>query len=203
MRWIGGGSGAGKSTFAKRLVNAQGATLYDTDRMMGEHTARCSAERCPNLAVFTDMSMDERWVRRTPVAMLDSFHWFEGEGFDLIVEDLLSMPRDVPVIVEGFRLLPRLVAPLLADRRNALWLLPTPAFRQHAFDRRGTTWDIPRRTSDPERALANLLERDALFTERLRIEASKFDLRSLEVDGALPGDALTDIIEKQFFQQNR
>ncbi|WP_127500933.1 hypothetical protein [Actinoplanes solisilvae] len=37
-----------------------------------------------------------------------------------------------------------------------------------AFERRGSTWLIAGRTSDPPRALANLLERDRLFTDRLR-----------------------------------
>ncbi|WP_202880681.1 hypothetical protein [Kribbella amoyensis] len=38
-----------------------------------------------------------------------------GEGFGLIVDDLLRLPA-VPTVVEGFRLLPELVEPLLTDR---------------------------------------------------------------------------------------
>jgi len=34
------------------------------------------------------MSMDERWVDRSSQTMLETFHWFRGEGFDLIIEDL-------------------------------------------------------------------------------------------------------------------
>jgi len=50
---------------------------------------------------------------------------------------------------------------------HALWLLPTPDFRRAVFDRRGSLREITRKTSDPERALRNLLERDRMFTERL------------------------------------
>jgi hypothetical protein len=39
------------------------------------------------------MDMDQRWVTRNPRAMLDSFHWFHGEAFELIVEDLLHATR--------------------------------------------------------------------------------------------------------------
>ncbi len=38
------------------------------------------------------MDMDERWVHRNPETMLETFHWFRGEGFGLIVEDLLRLP---------------------------------------------------------------------------------------------------------------
>ena len=89
------------------------------------------------------------------------------------------------MIAEGFRLLPRLVRPLLAEPRQAVWLLPTPGFRRAAFDSRGSLWEIANKTSDPERALRNLLERDRLFTERLGAEARDLGLPVIEVDGAV------------------
>jgi hypothetical protein len=100
------------------------------------------------------MDMDERWVSRSPRTMLETFHWFRGEGFGLIVEDLLDMGPGV--IAEGFRLLPRLVRPLLADPGHAVWLLPTPGFRRAAFENRGPPHQFWQRASDPERALRNL-----------------------------------------------
>lgn len=87
------------------------------------------------------MDMDERWVSRPPEIMLKTFHWFRGEGFRLIVEDLLRLPAHTGVIAEGFRLLPLLVRPLLSEPGHAVWLLPTPEFRRAAFDSRGTAWD--------------------------------------------------------------
>ncbi len=145
------------------------------------------------------MNMDERWVRRTPKSMLDSFHWFEGEGFEFIIEDLLALPQNKPIIAEGFRLLPRLVAPLLEDRTRATWLLPTSDFRRIAFDARASTWDIPSRTSDPEKALANLLSRDALFTERLQADIKSLRLHSIIVDGSLSEDQLLKVVNAHLF----
>jgi hypothetical protein len=46
--------------------------------------------------------------------MLETFHGFAGEGFDLVLDDLLALPPDPPVLAEGFSVLPRLVAPLLS-----------------------------------------------------------------------------------------
>ena len=131
------------------------------------------------------MDMDERWVNRSPAVMLETFHGFQGEGFDLVLEDLRALPADPPVLAEGFSLLPRLVAPLLSGPRQAVWLLPTPEFRRAAFESRGSTWAIPTRTSDPQRALANLLARDQLFTEQLRAQARAARLQTVDVDGSL------------------
>ncbi len=139
------------------------------------------------------MSMDERWLSQSPEAMLETFHWFRGEAFDLIVDDLLALtPSEPGVIAEGFRLLPHLVAPLLADPGHAVWLLPTPTFRAAAFDSRGTMWQIPNSTSDPHRAQRNLLERDHMFTERLRRELVDLGLPFVEVDDQFDEAELTD-----------
>jgi hypothetical protein len=117
--------------------------------------------------------------------MYDTFHAFHGECFDLLVAELADLPGDEPVLVEGFSLLPRLVMPLLGSRTDAIWLLPTPAFRRRAFDARASTWTIPSRTSDPEQALENLLARDAIFTDQLRHEVELVDAQWLSVDGTL------------------
>jgi hypothetical protein len=128
------------------------------------------------------MDIDERWVNRSPKEMLETFHWFRGEGFGMIIEDLLGLSREPRVIVEGFRLLPHLVKPLLAVCSQAVWLLPTPEFRQGVVDSRGgPQWGFLGKTSDPERALRNLLERDAMFTQRLYEEAQRLGLNTIEV----------------------
>jgi hypothetical protein len=188
--WIGGGSGAGKSSIARRLAARYGLRLYATDDVMADHARRSTARDSPFLSAFAAMDMDERWVNRSPEEMLETFHWFRGEGFGLIVEDLLGLPSEPRVIAEGFRLLPRLVRPLLAGPEHAVWLLPTPAFRRAAFQSRGSAQDIAGRTSDPGRALRNLLQRDGMFTARLRGETERLGLGVIEVGTAMAQDAL-------------
>ncbi len=187
--WIGGGSGAGKSTMARRLAAAYGLRLYATDDVMADHARRSAPQDSPQLAEFMAMDMDERWLNRAPEVMLDTFHWYRGEGFHLILEDLRALPPGPPVVAEGFRLLPHLVRPLLTDPPRAVWLLPTADFRRAAFDHRGSTWKIAGRTSDPQRALRNLLVRDGMFTERLRAETT--GLPVIEVHPAMTEDDLT------------
>ena len=196
--WIGGGSGAGKSTIARRVAARHGLRLYATDHVMADHGRRCAPGDCPLLAAFAAMDMDQRWLNRSPRTMLETFHWFQGEGFHLIIQDLLRLPPGPGVIAEGFRLLPRLVNPLLADPSHAVWLLPTPAFRRAAFDSRGTLWNIARKTSDPHRALDNLLERDRLFTNHLDQEAKRLDLLVIAVDTPATEDELARQVTEAF-----
>jgi 2-phosphoglycerate kinase len=197
VRWIGGGSGAGKTTVARRIAERHSLHLYSTDDRMADHVARTNPVEAPLLQAFLAMDMDERWANRSPSMMLETFHWFQGEGFDLMVEDMLALAGERRlVLVEGFRLLPRLVAPLISDAMQAVWLLPTPDFRRTAFDSRGFTWSIPRHTTDPERALANLLERDRLFTNLVAAEARRLGLRAIEVNGDLDVEALSDRVAR-------
>jgi len=196
--WIGGGSGAGKSTIARRLSARHSLHLYATDDVMPDHGGRTTPEESPFLYEFIAMDMDERWVNRTPATMLETFHWFRGEGFGLIVDDLLRLPPEPGVIVEGFRLLPHLVQPVLAVPEHAVWLLPTPDFRQAAFDSRGSTWKIAAQTSDPQRALHNLLERDRMFTERLSELTRRLGVPVIEVDATMTEDDLLDRVTDLF-----
>jgi len=184
VRWIGGGSGAGKSTVARQLAADHGLRLYHAEPF-SKYAGRADSGATPLLQEFMAMDMDERWVNRSPAVMLETFHGFQGEGFDLVLEDLRALPPDPPVQAEGFSLLPRLVAPLLSGPQQAVWLLPTPEFRRAAFESRGSTWTIPTKTSDPQRALANLLARDQLFTEQLRAQARAARLQTVDVDGSL------------------
>jgi hypothetical protein len=197
--WIGGGSGAGKSTIARRIAAACGLHYYATDDVMPEHAKRSTPESCPHVHAFMAMDMDERWVNRSPTTMLETFHWFRGEGFHMIIEDLLHMPKEPGVIAEGFRLLPQLVQPLLAVRGHAVWLLPSPTFRQAVFDSRGgLQWGFIGKTSNPERALRNLLERDALFTDRVYEEATRLEMMSIHVDATMTIDDLARRVAEVF-----
>lgn len=197
--WIGGGSAAGKSTIASRLAAEHGLRVYATDDAMTDHAHRCTQEDAPLLRRFMALDMDQRWLNRSPKAMLETFPWFQGERFEMIVEDLIAIPPEPGVIVEGFRLLPHLLQPLLAVPTHAVWLLPTPAFRQAVFEGRGgSAWRFLARTSDPERALRNLLERDRMFTEILRNETARLELSTIEVDGSVTEDNLIKRVTEVF-----
>ncbi|MFI1200311.1 AAA family ATPase [Streptomyces sp. NPDC020883] len=197
--WIGGGSGAGKSTIARRLADRHGWHLYATDDVMRDHAGRTTPDQAPLLHQFIAMDMDERWVNRSPQTMLETFHWFRGEGFGLIVEDLLRLPQGPCVVVEGFRLLPHLVKPLLDAPEHAVWLLPTPDFRQAAIRSRSVPGeDFVWRTGNPARAGRNLAERDRMFTAHLRQETERLQLPAIQIDTTMTEDDLAERVTTAF-----
>ena len=197
--WIGGGSAAGKSTIARRIAEQHGLAVYATDDVMADHARRSSVEDCPLLHRFMALDMDQRWVNRSPQTMFETFHWFQGEGFNLIVEDLLRLPRDRGVIAEGFRLLPHLVKPLLSAPNRAVWFLPTSDFRAAVVESRGgSAWGFLAKTTDPERALRNLLERDRMFTDQLCEETARLGLQAIEVDTTTTEDDLVKLVTNLF-----
>src|SRR5690348_2068348 len=99
--WIGGGSGAGKSTIAGHLAARRGLHLYDSDSKMSEHARRSSPERCPLLYEFMAMDMDERWVNRAARGILHSFPLFHRQAVDCIGHRLGPLPKEPATIVEG------------------------------------------------------------------------------------------------------
>ncbi len=175
---------------ASLLAQRVGARLYSTDETIRTHSNRVAPAEAPLLECFQRMSMDERWVRRDPVTMYRTFPWFHGEGFNLVLDDLRQLPNDRLILAEGFRLLPRLVRPHLSDLRHAVWLLPTPGFRQAAFARRGGADAFWLRTSEPDRALANLLERERIFTDDVAGECARSGMNVVHVDGTT---TITDV----------
>ncbi len=109
------------------------------------------------------------------------------------------MPREPCVLVEGFRLLPHLVEPLLPAPGHAAWLLPAPGFRRAVFRSRAAAGgSFTQRTGDPRRAEGDLAARDALFTLRLRVETARIGLPSLTVDGTLTEDGPTERVAGMF-----
>lgn len=198
IRWVGGGSGAGKTTVTRRLAERFGLPIYSSDATIGVHADRLSEATAPLLERFRRMGMDERWVLRDPVSMYRTFPWFQGEGFDLLIEDLRSLPSNSFTLVEGFRLLPHLVHPHLSDPRHAVWLIPTPSFRRAAFAARDRGEAFWLSTTDPRCALANLLERDEIFADAVAVDAAHNGLSTLVVDGAHPVEDTVDALAARF-----
>jgi hypothetical protein len=194
--WIGGGTGGGKSSIAIRLAGKHRLERYNYDWHDSRgHSNRTRADRHPKRAAFLAMSMDERWVTRSPAQMTVMEVIEFRERFEMVLEDLASLSAD-RVVADGFGLLPELVGPLLADLRQAIFLLPTPAFREWSLAQRG--WVTIESTSDPDRARANKLARDALLTEHVRRTAAARELTIIDVDGSRSLADITADVERHF-----
>lgn len=181
IRWIGGGTGSGKSSIAIALAERHGLERYNYDwHDARDHSERTRADRHPVRAAFLAMTVDEQWIDRTPRQMADEAIAEFAERFEMVLDDVAALTAD-RVIADGFGLLPELIASVDADRRHAIFLLPTPEFRDWALATRG--WIAREGTRDPVRARANKLTRDALLTDHVRERARALGYPTIVVDG--------------------
>ncbi len=130
------------------------------------------------------MTWDELWMRDVPTLLADELAIY-AEEFPMILADLERLVRQRGLVVaEGAALLPELVAPWVADPRQALWMVPTESFQRRMYPQRGP-WvqEILAQCSDPEAAFANWMDRDIAFAQHAAERAARAGLRVLWVDG--------------------
>jgi hypothetical protein len=142
------------------------------------------------------MSPDERWLDMDPSEMAQFSLEMNAERFRTMADDVLALPGSPLVVMEGTPLLPWLVEDYLEGTKNALWLIPTPEFqRERLLERSTVTWD---ETSDPERALANRIEREHRVTEAIERAADERGLTTLRVDGSRDLSRMQEAVEATF-----
>jgi hypothetical protein len=203
--WIGGPPDAGKTSIAQLLARKHKLQVYHFDRREMDHIGRADPARQPALAAFGARlrGLDERafsedlWVARPPAAMARETVACWSERFGLAIEDLLVMPPAPPIVAEGPGFFPECVAPLIADRRKAVWLVPSEAFKRASVAGRNKP-GARDQTSDPGRATRNLIDRDLLMGRHVRQRARALGLTVYEVDGARCLDEMAALVEAHF-----
>jgi hypothetical protein len=196
--WIGGPSDAGKTTVARLLIQRRRWQWYPCDLHEHNHLiARADPVLHPNICKALGRSFDESWVRPTPQQLFEQVLATNEERFPMICDDIRLMPQRPPVLVEGPRLFPKLVAPVLTSPRQAIWLLPTEAFI-HASQERRDKPSLRVESSDPERFRANFLARDRLLADYIGTEVVKLGLPYIEIDGQRTPEEIADSIQSHF-----
>lgn len=191
--WIGGGTDAGKSSVAQLLAEKYNLPLYSFD----EHAEvlwenHFSHQPSSHGYGWMAMTLEERWVLRSPEAMALQAVQIAEECFPLVLEFLQTMSQNALVVAEGFEFLPLLVDGVITTKRQAIWLLPTQGFQAASFTRRNKPVYHQQR-SDPVRAAENHLRRDLLLTQWVKEQADGRGLATLEIDGALALDAVASL----------
>lgn len=195
--WIGGGPQAGKTTLSRLLAGKWDLKIYNLDW----HSPRGHALRSgAAVAAFKRLSMDERWAVPSATHLLKRSIALYEEGFALVLEDLLAIPRSRTIVAEGPGALPWCVAPLLSSPRQAIFLVPTRERRDIVAARRWGSGQLERFPGivKRERALANVSARDTLLDARIVSSCAGLGLRSERVDGSLDLDDSLALLEEQF-----
>lgn len=197
--WIGGGQWAGKSTVARLLADRHGMTAYHYDYhdARGHHDRRLA--RRIRLGLSPEFPHpDEIWVKRTPeemaTAALDDF----AVRFEWTLDDLRALVSGRPVLAEGWGLRPDLVAPLLADPRQMIVMVPTDDFRERQLRELPRAASLGHQVSDQERAQRNRVERDRILAGDAVRSARRLGIRVIEVDGSLDAAGVAEIVAEWF-----
>jgi hypothetical protein len=129
--------------------------------------------------------------------MLDFLLFSFSFRFPLVINDLLGLPGDRPMIAEGFGFLPELVHPVLSSRYQAIWFVPTENFKWESMARRGKP-SFAKLTTDPEKAKMNLFARDMLLADQYRKQVSVYAYTLYEVDGSVSIEEMTTLVDDHF-----
>ncbi len=121
------------------------------------------------------------------------------EHFSFILQDILSMPRQKPLLVEGSALLPDAVSPLLPASNPAIWLVPTFDFQQKHYSAREWLRPIVEQCDNPEIAFQNWMKRDADFALWIEEQVKSMKLNLLKIDGKHSLEKTAGIVEAYFY----
>ena len=193
--WIGGGPQVGKTTLSRLLAGTYDLKIYNLDW----HDTRDHQRRVAGAtAAFAKLSMDERWAHPDPDALAERSLAIWAELFAFTIEDLLAGSNSRPIVAEGPGALPWLVAPLIRSPRQAIFLVPSAAWRQRVAERRYGVGQAKRfgpELRDRERALTNVRARDAIIDQRIAASCVELGLRWEAMDGSLDLDASLGLVE--------
>ena len=196
--WIGGGPQVGKTTLSRLLAGKYDLKIYDLDWHDTHDERRRGGGR---RAAFAKLSMDERWALPEPDALVERSIAVWTELFEFTLEDLLAARHSRPVLAEGPGAFPWLVAPLIRSPRQAIFLVPSAAWRERVAERRHGPGQVERfgtELRDRERALANTRARDAVIDARITSSCRELGLRCESMDESLDLDASLALIEDHF-----
>jgi hypothetical protein len=161
--WIGGGTGAGKSTTARALAVRHGLRRFAIDSFWYAYDARWAQPR---------KSPDEQWLETPPEVQAVEFEETSRRMMRYALDDLAELPAE-PTVVEGPQILPDLVP----SGEQAVFLDPTPEWQRSVLVPR------PMPSSDPARALEARLVKDRLYADRVAALAREQGFPVLEMDG--------------------
>ena len=196
--WLGGAPDSGKTSLATMLAERHGLPVYHFDRHEMAHFGRATPERQPALWSLRPESMgpEERWLGSTPAQMARAALDAWSERCAMALDDLRALPADAALIAEGPGFFPDCLAPLLRDPRQAVWLVPSEAFKRASVLRRDKLSSV--QLSDQSRAVENLIQRDLLLADHVRQRADALGLSVIEVDGSRSLSEIAATLEARF-----
>jgi len=113
--WLGGSPCAGKTSISEILAWRLDLDVYHADEAFDIHMQNLEPAHQPALTKWRRSSWNERWMQSIDRLVQNVIACYQ-EHFDLILKDILTMPKYKSLLIEGTALLPRQIAGLLAKK---------------------------------------------------------------------------------------
>lgn len=195
--WLGGSPCSGKSSISAVLARRFGLDVYHLDEAFDTHIKSLDPENHPALTRWCAASWDQRWMQPQDVLLTEVIACY-SEHFSMVLKDILSLPKTNPLLVEGSALLPGEVNGVLAEKRQAVWLIPTADFQREQYAKREWVKGILQKCGEPETAFNNWMERDIQFARWVAAETKSSSFRLLTLDGSQPIEETATMIAAGF-----
>jgi 2-phosphoglycerate kinase len=195
--WIGGSPCSGKSTIAERLVETLDWDYYRCDDFLDSYVKRGVAKNIPIMKKFSQMTLDEMWLRTVDSLVEDEFAFYRA-AFEEILLDVANRQGEKPLVVEGAAILPGCIINRGIDPKRYICLVPTETFQREKYAERTWVADYLRGCSDPKLAFDHWMDRDAEFARRVRSMAEEVGLEVILVDGQQDIDANYKKVKRRF-----
>jgi hypothetical protein len=181
--WIGGASGAGKTTLATRLARRHGLRWYSADARTWDHRDAAIREGHVGAIRWEALTLEERSeiARESPAELVQLN--LDLERGPMIVDDLRSLPASPLVVADGSTVLPELVDQGHARRDRSVWLVPT--FEGH-------------RSFHDEHGMAHLVDYRWCVIQEVERQADEYGVNVVRVDGSLGADDVLATVEELF-----
>jgi hypothetical protein len=168
VRWIGGTSCSGKTTYAQMLVRKHHLQLYQCDEHQEDHLKRATPDKHPTLYAAWQTRADwDTWYRQSPQTMLDLSRREAYEAFGLLLDDITEMPCVPAIVVEGIGLYPELLGTVSLPGHAIMFVADAALARKTWEDRyRHTQWLDG--YSNPQEIVENFIQWTRLSAEYIQ-----------------------------------
>lgn len=158
--WLGGSPCTGKSSISGILASNVNLDVYQLMKPLKFTRDALTPRLHPTLTKWCASYWNERWMQPIDSLIKDEIACYQ-EHFTLILEDVISIAKHKPLLVEGTALLPGQVASVLPEQSHAVWVVATADFQRKHYSKREWVRGILEQCDNSAVAFNNWMERDA------------------------------------------
>lgn len=160
--YIGGSPCSGKTTIAEILSERYDLYYFNVNDFLDKYTKMGATKEYEICMKQDSMNAEEKCMREPLLQCREELTFYE-EIFEFVIEDL-RLIKGKGIIMEGATYLPKLMKKLNVPKDRYVPITPTEEFQISHYKKREWVPYVLEGCSDKEKAFANWMDRDILFT---------------------------------------